>query len=101
MVTDTRNGVIMFYSVSETIPQCNFYTPAWESLILLAHIERYATSTGFRYEIGTVTNIGLAPLKLLYNAFLVYVTSYDTWSFPIDPFEILLQYWEYLKTYVL
>ena len=54
----------------------------------MAHyIERYATSTGFRYEIGTVTNTGgLAPLKLLYNAFLVYVTSYDTWSFPIDPF---------------
>ena len=90
MVTDTRNGVIMFYSVSGNNSTMQLYNSALGIVdIAMAHyIERYATSTGFRYEIGTVTNIGgLAPLKLLYNAFLVYVTSYDTWSFPIDPFR--------------
>jgi hypothetical protein len=90
MVTDTRNGVIMFYSVSGNNSTMQLYNSALGIVdISMAHyIERYATSTGFRYEIGTVTNIGgLAPLKLLYNTFLMYITSSDTWEFPTDPFR--------------
>ena len=92
LIADGRNGMILFSCVSGNNSTMQLYNSSLGIVDLgMAHyIERYAVSGGFRYEIGTVTklpNDGFSTIKVLYNNFLSYIGTSDTWTFPIDPFR--------------
>ena len=93
MVSDPRNGIILFYCTSENNDTMQLYNSnvGIMEFAMSHYIERYATSNGFNYEIGTVTviknGVWEGKPRLYYNNFLSYINAIDEWGFPIDPFR--------------